>query len=454
MANPYLLIVDDDPLIQDLIGGWFGEEFNIVGAHNLREVQSALQQMPQAPDYALVDLGLPPSPHRPDEGFAVIRLLQSASADCAIIVVSGQETCRHAQRARALGAGEYVEKPCTPEVLREKLLSCRQLLKSVRHNLGLIGESSLMQRLRTDIRQIAASSFPVLIIGETGTGKELVARALHESGRPGRPFLPVNCAAIPDHLAEPTLFGHVKGAFTGAQTGAAGLLGDADDGTLFLDEIGDLSIQTQGRLLRAIETGEYSRVGETAPRQCVARVLAATNRGLDAGEFRRDLYHRISAFTLQTPPLREMHNDRHLLMAHFREHIATDMQMPPFSLSTAAESRWSDYRFPGNIRELRNIVARLQVKYAGQCVEEKALLDEFCADDTAATTDDAQIIRRFAEDMLLRGGGLKPLLDELSNVAVRLALAQCDGDVPRAAALLSLSPKEFKSFKQTSEKPL
>ncbi len=443
MANPSLLLVEDDPVIQDLIGGWFGEEFDIVGARNVSEVKSALRQMPQPPDYALVDLGLPPSPHRPDEGFTAIRLLQAASADCAIVVVSGQESRRHAQRARALGAGEYVEKPCAPETLRETLLSCRRLLQSSRNNLGLVGESPSMRKLRADIKQIAPSSFPVLVAGETGTGKELVARALHENGRPGRPFLPVNCAAIPDHLAEPTLFGHAKGAFTGAQAASAGMLGDADDGTLFLDEIGDLSPQTQGRLLRAIETGEYQRVGETSPRQCAARIVAASNRGLHDDGFRRDLYHRISAFTLQTPPLRELGEDRMLLLEHFRHRVAADMQTPPFTFSESARVRWNDYHFPGNIRELRNIVARLQVKYGGGEVDEHAVAEEFCSADTDVHAAHARQMRRFADDLLDRRGELRPAVDELCAVVARRALARCNGDAAKAAAMLSLSEQEF-----------
>ncbi|MGU9952052.1 MAG: sigma-54-dependent transcriptional regulator [Gammaproteobacteria bacterium WSBS_2016_MAG_OTU1] len=459
-AKPSLLMVDDDPLIQELIGGWFCDEFNIIGAHNLTEVKSALQQMPESPDYALVDLGLPPMPNRPDEGFEVIRLLQSVAAECAIVVVSGQESRRHAQRARALGAGDYVEKPCAPDVLRQKLLSCRQVLKNTRRNMGLVGESSPMKRLRTDINQIAAAPFPVLIIGETGSGKELVSHALHEQGRATRPFIPINCAAIPEHLAESSLFGHAKGAFTGATTANAGMLGEAEDGTLFLDEIGDLSPLIQGKLLRVIETGEYNRVGEMRPRQCGARIVAATNRVLE-GEgdgFRRDLYHRISAFTLRTPPLRDLADDRLLLLEHFRERIAADMQTPPFAISAAAQKRWLSYQFPGNIRELRNIVVRLQVKYGGQCAEENDILAEFCPDETAGSFADGTgsldaRVKHFAA--LLLGGGdasLPAVVSELEKAMTRQALANCSGDEAQAAAMLSVTEGEFQRLKNLLEK--
>ena len=452
MDKPLLLVVDDDPLIQDLVSEWFADEFGIVGAHNVSEVKSALQQMPKAPDYALIDLGLPPSPHRPDEGFAVIRLLRAASADCAIVVVSGQDARRQAQRARALGAGEYVEKPCKPETLREKLLSCRRLLDSTRENLGLIGNSSPIQQLREAILQVAPSSFPVLIIGETGTGKELAARALHEKGREGKIFFPVNCAAIPDHLAEPMLFGHAKGAFTGAAQMAGGMLAEAKDGTLFLDEIGDLSASIQGKLLRVIETGEYNRVGETTARQCAARIVAATNRDLGDGQFRRDLYYRISAFTLRMPLLQDMGEDKNLLLEHFRGRVAIDMRASPFLLSPAAQTLWARYTFPGNIRELRNIVARLQVRHGDTEVDEIQLQDQFCADDFLSNASYRRQLQAIAKGWIDGGESFADLQNEMGAAAARYALENSNGDEQQAAKRLLLSTKEFDRLKLILEK--
>ena len=212
----------------------------------------------------------------------------------------------------------------------------------------------------------------MLIEGESGSGKELVARSLHRlSARADKPYFALNCAAIAPTLVEPTLFGHAKGAFTGARAGAGGLSSRTrGDGTLFLDEIGELPLEMQAKLLRVLENGEYQRVGETASRVSRARVIAASNRDLrqevSKGAFRPDLYHRLSVFTLGVPPLRELGDDKLLLLEHFRRFYAEQSGVQPFSLDEAAERRWLAYAFPGNVRELRNIVIRLTIKHAGR----------------------------------------------------------------------------------------
>ena len=444
---PSLLIVDDDPVIQDLLGECLADTFSVVGAQNREEALSALAQMSAPPDFALVDLGLPPAPHRPDEGFAVVQKLQAAAPSCATVVVSGQQARRHAERARAIGAGDFVEKPCSPEVLREKLLAVRRALDAARRAMGLIGESPPIRKLREQIQLVAQTALPVLIQGESGSGKEVAARALHSVSRPDRPFLAAHCAALPPHLAEPTLFGHVKGAFTGAAAASAGFFGDAEDGVLFLDEVGDLSPEMQPKLLRALESGEYRRVGETRVRRSAARVVAASNRNLarDAreGKFRGDLYHRLSVFTLSVPALRETGEDRFLLLEHFRRNIADDLRAPPFSLSSAARDLWRAYDFPGNARELRNIVARLQVRFAGREADADDLRAEFCA------APEADKIRRLAE-FLLEGGGLPaPLPQTMRALRGRLAvaaLARADGDEDSAAKMLGVSPRELREI--------
>jgi DNA-binding NtrC family response regulator len=236
---------------------------------------------------------------------------------------------------------------------------------------GLLGKSQPVERLRSQIAQYADSPFPVLIEGESGSGKELAAQSLHRlSMRAARPYFALNCAAIAPTLVEASLFGYVKGAFTGAATNKSGYFEDAQDGTLFLDEIGELPLELQAKLLRVLENGEFQRVGETQLRHSRARILTATNRDLRQevrkGSFRADLYHRLSVFTLAVPALRDMGADKHVLLDHYRAFYAEQVQVQPFELDGISLARWLAYNFPGNVRELRNIVIRLTTKYAGQ----------------------------------------------------------------------------------------
>ncbi len=439
-----LLIVDDDPIIRNLLCDFFDGEFAVVGAQNLAEVKSALAQMRPPPAYALVDLGLPPAPHRPDGGFAVIRSIQSIAPECAIVVVSGQNARRHADQARLLGAHDYVEKPCQPSQLRETLLTSRTALLAARRDMGLVGDSPAIERLREQIKLIAETPYPVLITGETGSGKELVARALHSGSRPGKPFWALNCASIPQDLMEPTLFGNAKNAFTGAAENK-GMLGDVADGTLFLDEIGDLPKSAQANLLRVLETGEYRRVGETSARQSPARIVAASNKPL-RGKMREDLYHRISVFTVAVPPVREMGDDRFLLLLHFAGRISADRKTAPFSLSRAAKGLWRRYSFAGNVRELRNIVARLQVKYPGCEVGAQQLQGEMCEEAPVAGLESAafgEFARaRLAGDSCART--LPELMRETGAAFARAAIAKC-GSETKAAAFLGVNLRELRA---------
>ena len=378
-----LLIVDDDELIQDALSTFFESHFHIINATSLREVKSVLAQSAQQPQYALVDLGLPPLPHQPTEGFSVLSVLQAHAPECAVVVVSGQDAKQHAQRARALGATDYAEKPCSPKQLLDKLQTARRIKAIEMATRGLIGDSQPLVMLRQQIGLVAPVAFPVLIEGESGVGKELVARALHDHARRGKPFLTVNCAAIPEHLVEPMLFGYAKGSFTGATRDNPGYLGDAGDGTLLLDEIADFPTTVQPKLLRVLETGEYQRVGETRPQQCSARIIAASNRsrgGRQSGYIRDDLYYRLSVLTIHVPPLRQLGNDRFLLLEHFSHILAKDLATAPFTLAESALVIWAEYQFPGNVRELKNIIARLQIKYGGETVTSEALQYELCSD--------------------------------------------------------------------------
>ena len=370
-AKPGLLVVDDDPLITDTLAFALQADYAVHACDSRQNAIELLRQLREAPPLALVDLGLPPAPHTPDEGFQLIADLLAHSPSMKIFVLSGQNDAANARHARALGAWEFVAKPSDPALL--KRLLARALELPAAEAPELVGASPVLAKLKQQIAQFAGSPYPVLIEGESGSGKELVARNLHRlSPRSSRPYLTLNCAAISPTLVEPTLFGYVKGAFTGAASNKAGYFEDAQDGTLLLDEIGELPLELQAKLLRVLENGEYQRVGETQRRVSRCRVIAATNRDLrrdvKQGAFRADLYHRLSVFSLSVPPLREMEGDKLQLLEHLRRFYAAQSGMQPFELDDDATARWVRYDFPGNVRELRNVVIRLTTKYSGQRV--------------------------------------------------------------------------------------
>ena len=382
-VKPDLLIVDDDPLISDTLNFVLSRDFNVYVAESRAQVKSLLRQLDNPPQLALIDLGLPPTPHRPDEGFKLINELIAYSPSIKILVLSGQNEETNARHARTLGAIEFIAKPCEPEKIKTLLQNALQirdaeLTAQAGGGAGLIGKSLPIDKLRQQINQYANAPFPVLIEGESGSGKELIASALHsQSTRAAKPFLALNCAAISPNLVEPTLFGYSKGAFTGATTSRSGYFEDAKDSTLFLDEIGELPLELQAKLLRVLENGEYQRVGETQSRVSNARVIAATNRDMRQeirnGRFRADLYHRLSVFTIDVPPLRDLGEDKRMLLDYFREFYSRQAACKPFDLDARALTLWLEYSFPGNVRELRNIVIRLTTKHAGQAVNGEQL---------------------------------------------------------------------------------
>lgn len=456
-VKPLLLIVDDDPLICESLSFTFAREFEVITSHARQHALSLLRQLRQPPKLALVDLGLPPLPHRPDEGFALISDLLAMSPEMKIFVLSGQNDEENARHARTLGAVEFVGKPCDPGHLARLF---RQALSfsakpSDSHAAGLIGESLPIQRLRLQLGQYAGLSFPVLIEGQSGSGKDIVASYyLHQlTERHDKPFLALNCAAISPSLLEPTLFGHAKGAFTGATSAKAGYFEESDSGTLFLDEIGELPLDLQPKLLRVLENGEYQRVGETQTRVSRARIIAATNRDLRqearAGRFRADLFHRLSVFTVAVPPVRETGSDRLLLLDHFRQIFATQARVPPFQLLPAAEVLWMEYSFPGNVRELRNIVIRLTARYAGQSVTPDQLLAEFDSADLPdnnaftpkAVANDLEQARKAALDHLRSAGklNLDTTLEFWERGYIEAAIELSAGNMSQAARRLGIN---------------
>jgi len=458
-GRPRLLLVDDDALITDTLSFALGAEFEVLVCESRLHAVELLRQLPEAPELALVDLGLPPTPHVPDQGFQLIADLLAHSPGMRIFVLSGQNDAAHARHARALGAAEFIAKPCDPAALKKILsraLAVRdaELRAEQSHADGagsdeeLIGQSPALMKLKSQLAQFADSPFPVLIEGESGSGKELVARSLHRhSSRAGKPYFALNCAAIAPTLVEPTLFGHAKGAFTGAAAAHAGYFEDAGDGTLFLDEIGELPFEMQAKLLRVLENGDYQRVGETSGRVSRARVIAASNRDLRQevrkGSFRPDLYHRLSVFTLSVPPLREMESDKLLLLEHYRRFYAEQSGVQAFSLDEAAERRWFAYPFPGNVRELRNIVIRLTTKHPGRRLATADLEPEFDLESNASSEASpgegdviAQAVRHLERS---RGIELDHMLQSLERGYIEAALRITRGNVSQAAKLLGVN---------------
>ena len=455
-GRPRILLVDDDALITDTLSFALGAEFEVLACESRAHAIELLRQLPEAPPLALVDLGLPPTPHTPEQGFQLIAELLAHEPGMRIFVLSGQNDDAHARHARALGAAEFIAKPCDPAALKKILaraLAVRAVeqradRKPARGAEDLIGQSPALMKLKSQLAQFAGSPFPVLIEGESGSGKEIVARSLHQlSPRADKPYFALNCAAIAPTLVEPTLFGYVKGAFTGATANKAGYFEEATDGTLFLDEIGELPLEMQAKLLRVLENGEYQRVGETTSRVSRARVIAASNRDLrqevKRSAFRPDLYHRLSVFTLGVPPLREMDGDKLLLLEHYRLFYAEQSGVQPFSLDAGAERRWLEYPFPGNVRELRNIVIRLTTQHAGKRVTAAQLEPEFDLEyngqpATAPGEGDAlaQAMRHLERS---RGVQLDQLLQTLERGYIEAALRLTRGNVSQAAKLLGVN---------------
>lgn len=459
--KPLLLIVDDDPLIADTLSFSLSPSFEVLTSHSRQHCAQLLRQLRQAPELALVDLGLPPFPHRPDEGFALISELLKIAPEIKIVVLSGQSDESNARHARTLGATDFVAKPCNPGDLQAVLLRAqafRSLDGRQRQSAAtspLIGNSPAMQKLRAQLQQYADSPFPVLIEGESGSGKEIIANFClhHETRRGGKPFFALNCAAISPNLVEPTLFGYARGAFTGAATSKSGYFEDAADGTLFLDEIGELPLELQAKLLRVLENGEYQRVGETQKRISRARIVAATNRDLRKeirrGNFRADLYHRLSVFSISVPPLREMENDKLLLLDHFRQLYAEQTQQAPFALSDDARALWLRYTFPGNVRELRNIAIRLTAKYPGQIVSSTALEPELDLQDEPAAPvihhqapeqDNDNIVDSAIQRLQQEAPfNLDQMLGATERGYIDAALKLAHGNVSQAARLLGIN---------------
>ncbi len=363
----HLLLVDDDPNTLASLSRAFrlaGHEATV--CDNAARAVELLRT--ESFDVILSDVVMPGR-----SGLELLEDLKKAGVKTPIVLISGQANIEMAVKATKLGALDFLEKPLSTEKLLVTVENALRLSRledenrELRHRLGkheLVGSGPAMKKLCTQIDRVAASETRVCILGETGTGKELVARAIHEkSPRKEHPFITLNCAAVPAELIESELFGHEKGAFTGAAIRHLGKFEQADGGTLFLDEIGDMPVAMQAKLLRVLEEGEVERVGGDRPIKVNVRVVVATHRNLEdlvkQNAFRRDLFHRIYVFPLTLPPLRERPEDFPDLVAHFARQVARQNAWKEKIFTEEAIGELRKYGWPGNVRELRNIVERL-----------------------------------------------------------------------------------------------
>ena len=441
--KPSLLLVDDDTIIADSLEYVLSEEYQVNRACDRLSSFEMLSQMDASPTLALIDLGLPPDTHTPDEGLAVIRKISQMHPSTRILVLSGQDNKKHIFQAREDGAVDFISKPCDIAEIKVRL---KKQIKAGGGDAsdsdieGLIGSSEASELLRMQIKQIANSPYPVLIEGESGSGKEVTARNLHRcSTRKQQPFLTLNCAAFNGELLESQLFGHIKGAFTGATETKKGFFEEVGSGTLLLDEVADLPMDLQAKLLRVLEDGEFYRLGETQPRHSSARVLAATNKdifsAIDRGQFREDLYHRLSVLSLRVPTLNERNGDKLELLDYFKQEV--DEQIATFKLDDEALSFWNEYTFPGNVRELRNIIIRLSAKYPGQTIKPDVLKLEMSGLRRPAGETSSEDWLKTA--MHADKFQLDQMLKSMEKEMINLALQEHDGNVSKAADMLGVN---------------
>jgi two-component system nitrogen regulation response regulator NtrX len=432
-----ILIVDDEPGIRSSLTAILEDEgYQVASVGSAGEAAQRLGG--EGFDAVLLDR----------DGLELLAELRERGFETPVIVISGHGTVDTAVQAIRLGAYDFLEKPMALSrvvVTVQNALERGRLEREVRElserlesgnqlrGDPLLGESPPMVRLKAEIRTAAAADSRILILGENGTGKELVARRIHRlSGRASKPFVEVNCAAIPEELIESELFGHVKGAFTGAAVDRRGRFEQADGGTLFLDEIADMSLKTQAKVLRALQEQRFERVGGTATIQVDVRVLAATNKDLQeeirAGRFREDLYFRLAVIPLHVPALRDRPEDVPLLVEHFVIQLARELGRRPKRLERPALERLQGYAWPGNVRELRNLVERLMIMAPGETIGFSDLPPAVRGNTEA---DDRP-------ESLWEAASLRDARDAFEKRFIERKLAELEGNVSRTAQALGL----------------
>ena len=445
--KPKILIVDDDQgTLASLSRALALEGYTAVTASSGTRGLEKLAE--EAVDAVLSDVVMPEM-----DGLEFLARVKERAPEVPVILMSGQATVTTAVKAMQLGAVEYVEKPVGLDRLLHTLRTVLRLDRLQRENrelqrywqdeLALIGGSQAMAALRALVERAAPSDVPILIVRENGAGKELVARAVHDlSPRGGQPFVKMNCAAVPSELVESELFGHEKGAFSGAVAQRRGRFEQADGGTLFLDEIGDMPAPMQAKLLRVLQDGEITRVGGAGEIRVDVRVISATNKEIDTllseGRFREDLYYRISTLTVRTPPLREHAGDVPALAAHFVEAACRRNHWKPRRLSAEALEVLSQQPWKGNVRELRNVVERLLILSDADPIGAAEVRAALPAAGPASRPTRAP-----------PSGSLRDLTDAYEREVIRERLRLSGGHVTNAARSLGLERSHlYKKCKQ------
>lgn len=435
MSKAKLLIVDDDEEIRTQMKWALSSDYEVLEAEDRPSALAIFED--KQPALITLDLGLPPQAQVVDEGFLLLDEILERDRTTKIVIITGQEERNHALDGISKGAYDFFPKPIEIEELKVVLKRAehvyrlerehRELLEKVSHESfeGLLGSSPQMQEVFDSIRRVSTTDAPVLIVGESGTGKELAARAIHrKSERKDQPFAVINCGAIPENLLESELFGHEKGAFTGAHVQRKGRIESAHRGTLFLDEIGELSLQLQVKLLRFLQEHRIERVGGRKEIEVDARVIAATNsdlkKAMEEGKFREDLYYRLAVVTIPLPPLRDRGDDVVMLAKAFIQRYATENNKRISAISQQVVKVINAHDWPGNVRELENRVKRAVIMAEGKGI----------------TATDLELESPYAK---YARGGLREAREALEKDMIQKALARNRRNITKTAGELGIS---------------
>ena len=440
LKNYTILIVDDEEGMRDSLHKLLSRDgYQLITASDGRQALQKLRN--NQVDLVLLDIMMPGI-----DGLETLKKIKELKQETLVIMITGYGTIESAVTAMKYVAKDYITKPFTAQNLRNVLEDCFESLETNREKEfphrpriafnEIIGESPAMKRVIATLSKVLETDATVLIFGESGTGKELFAKAVHYYGpRKAKPFVSLNCAAIPETLLESELFGYEKGAFTGAVSQHIGQFEQAEGGTLFLDEIGDMALSTQAKILRVLEERELTRIGGTTSIKINVRIVAATNKNLleavNEGAFREDLYYRLNVVPITLPPLRERLEDLSLLVKHFLLKYSADYNKPVKTISPALLKSFKEYQWPGNVRELRNIIERLVV------------LGEQDFNFKDYIIEASQGLQETEADQILPLNELKDIQDKKECAMIAAALEKARWNKKRAAELLKISRKSL-----------